>query len=125
MLMALNLTSSEIYLDIKISFNLMNIDLVCSMQISISLILLPIVWPRYLNCCTYSSCYQSTLILACMSLFLLMTIVFVFFTFMSSHFCSLVLITTSKISEGPRCCWPAGWSCLHSVLLMFALKMFM
>ena len=39
-------------LDIKISYNLMNIDLACAIGISISLLLLlslVVVWPRYLN----------------------------------------------------------------------------
>ena len=78
--MTLSLRSGEIFLDIKISFNLMNIDFACAMRISISLLLLPslvIVWPRYLNCCTCSSCFQSTLIFACISSFVLINILFV------------------------------------------------
>ena len=62
--MALSLRSSEMSLDIKISFNLMNIYLACAVRISISLLLLPslvIVWPRYLKCSTCLRCFPSTL----------------------------------------------------------------
>ena len=50
--MAVSLRCSEMSLDIKISFDLIKIDLACAVLISISLLLLPLlvtVWPVLFN----------------------------------------------------------------------------